>query len=195
MKIGSARNWVRLFGVAAFGVALMMGWEFHIRAIVPLRHQETQVLRDVADLKGRIENAQKTIADIRIDEISAGNSAGEMGGRQPGVAQDLTAQSAPRLLKEHFPYFGIAQPDVRLTATNHEPDIPGYERTVWSVRVPIDGNDPNVGSLLRAAADLDPQRSHLRVLDFSLRPDPEDPERRLAAIHVSVLSRKSEAGR
>ena len=98
--------------------------------------------------------------------------------------------SMPPLVREHFARFGIPVRLVRMNSTKDEPDIPGHERSFWSVALPIDEGGRNIFKMLLAVADLDQEKPFLRVIDFAIRPDPENPTARMASMNVSVLNRK-----
>jgi hypothetical protein len=188
MELG--KKWKRLGAVAVCGLALAASREFYGRSIAPLRQEETETLREIADLRERVESARKTIAEIREQEKDADRIRNEL----ERIENDLPAGSAmvsvPALVSEHFARFGISVPLVRLNRTQDEPSIPGYGRGFWSVALPIDEAGRNIPILLVSVADLDQRNSFVRVLDFSIRPDPETPGGRIGTLNLTAVIRK-----
>lgn len=182
-------KWSKLGALATCGLALAAGWEFYNHSIRSLRKQETETLRDADDLRKRVEDAQQTIASIRTQEKDADRIRGELDRLQDILPAGSAMVSLPVLVKEHFARFGIAIPLIRLNTTQDEPRIPGYQRGFWSVALPIDDAGRNTTTMLLAVANLDTENSFIKVLDFAIRPDPENPDGRVGLLNLSAVIR------
>ena len=186
----SGKTAMRLGGLAACALALVAGWGYYAHSIAPLRLREAEISREVGELRVRVADARKTIAGIQAQENDADRVRSEL----DRLRDELPAGSAmvwlPALLKGHFARAGIAVPVVRLNTTQDEPELPGYGRGYWSAALPIDGAGRNIRTMLAAVADLEEQQPFLRVLDFAIRPDPENPKGRVGLLNLGTLIRK-----
>lgn len=178
----------RVCTVAFCGLALAVGWGFYGLTIAPLMQREAAARRDAADFRERIEGARQKIKEVREIEEDTGRVRGELKRMQD---EQLPAGSAmistPALVKEHFERSGIPVSLVRLNTTQDEPNMPGYVRGFWSVALPIDKEGRHVAPLLLAVAELDQQHSFFRVLDFAIRPDPENQGGRVGLLNVAAV--------
>jgi hypothetical protein len=104
---------------------------------------------------------------------------------------DLPAGSAqvwlPELVKKHFANAGLDVSIVRLNSIHEIPETRNFHRGYWSVGVPVDESGKNIRGLLTAVAQFERQNAFVRVLDFSIVPDPENPGKRLAGMNVTTL--------
>ena len=91
------------------------------------------------------------------------------------------------MVKEHFKHFGIAVDIVRLNTLRLEDGLPGFKRAYWGVSMPMGNDGNNVTGLLLAVAELEEQNRYLKVLDFAIQPDVENPLLRTAAINIEAL--------
>jgi hypothetical protein len=180
----------RIGGVAVYGLALAVGWTFHGRSIVPLRQIEKDTLAEIVDLRASIKSAKVTIAETRTGEQAARLSMSESQRPKDGPSGKPASVWLPALVKEHFTRLGIAEPVVRLNMTEEESAIPGYERAFWFVSLPIDEAGRNIATILLGVADLDQRNPLVRVLDFAVQPDSDDPMRRVATFNLTILSPK-----
>lgn len=180
----------RIGGVAVAGLALAVGWTFHGRSIAPLRQSEKDTMAEVVHLRASIKSGKITIAETRTEEQAARLSRRELERSKDDPSGKPPSVWLPALVKEHFTRLGIAGPVVRLNMTEEESGIPGYERAYWFVSLPIDEAGRNIATILLGVADLDQRNPLVRVLDFAVQSDPDDPTRRVAALNVAILSRK-----
>lgn len=184
------KTWMRLGGLAVCALALWSGREYHSRFIAPLSQREMETLREAGDLGERVASARKTIAEIRAQEKDADRVRSELKRLQDELPAGAATVELPALVKRHFASVGIAVPLVRLNTTLDEPELPGYAHDYWSVALPIDAAGRNIPSMLLAVADLDQQNAFVRVLDFSIRPDSENPDGRVGLLNLVALIRK-----
>jgi hypothetical protein len=94
------------------------------------------------------------------------------------------------MVKEHFARFDISVPLVRLNTIQEEPELPGFEHDYWSVALPITAEGRNIAAMLVAVAEFDQQNPFVKVLDFAIRPDPENPGGRVGLLNLTALIRK-----
>lgn len=184
------RRYRRLFAaVIVGGLLLAAGREFYQRSILPLRQQEAKLRNDLPDLRGRIIGARQTVAEIWKQEKEAEGKRIELKRLKRGSleGEEPPMVAVPASMREHFTRAGLVVSVVRLNTTQDEPELPGCQRVFWSVALPIDGTGHDVAALLQAVADLDQQGSFVRVLDFAIRPDPENAGGRVGLLNVTAL--------
>jgi hypothetical protein len=180
---------MRFGAIAVCALALAVGREFYVHSIAPFSQRETEALREAGDLGERVDGAQKTMADIQAQEKDADRVRSELERLRDELPADA-AVAVPALVKEHFARHGIVVPLVRLNTMQEEPELPGCEHGYWSVALPIDDAGRNITAMLLAVADFDQQNPFVRVLDFSIRPDPENPGGRVGSLNLAALVRK-----
>ena len=176
--------------IATCGLILALGSAFDGRFIAPLRQRETETLREVEGFGKRLAEARTTIAAIQAQEDGAERAKSELKRLQDGVPSGAASVAVPALVKESFARFGLEMPLVRLNPTLDEPELPGYGYGHWSVTLPIDETGRNIHSMLLAVSDLDQQNSFVRVLTFHIRPDYDNPGRRVGSLNLGALIRK-----
>ena len=190
MSMEARKKWARNGALLAGAMVLLAAWDYQAALLAPLRVQETQALREAADLGERIGKAQKLIAEVRPKEAAAAPIRKELDRLQRDIPAGAAMVALPALVKEHFGRSGIPVRLIRLNTTRNEPGIPGYERSFWSLALPIDEAGRNITPLLLAAAELDREHPFLKVLDFAIGPDPENPSGRIASLNLTTLMQK-----
>ncbi len=186
--MATAKTWALLGGIGV--LALAAGWEFHAEFIVPLRQREGEALSELVALRAKVAGVHETISEMNAEEAAANRVRSELNRAQDGQPAGSAMVWMPGLLKDHFARSGISVPLIRLNTTRDEPELPGYEHDYWSVAMPIDGEGRNIAAMLVAVADLGQQNSFVRVLDFAIRPDPENPAGRVGLMNLGALVRK-----
>lgn len=186
----TSKTAMRLGGLAACALALLAGREYYAQSIAPLRLREMETMRGVEELRERIEDARKTIAEIRAQEKDADRVRVELARLREELPAGAATVALPALVKQHFARNEIAVPLIRLNTTQDEPELPGYEHGYWSAALPIDGEGRNIDAMLAAVAEIEPLHPFLRVLDFAIRPDPENPQGRVGLLNLGTLIRK-----
>ena len=96
----------------------------------------------------------------------------------------------PERVKEHFADVGLGVGVIRLTSIHEVPEMPDLRRAYWSIGLPVDDDGRNVTGLLCAAADFERRNPFARVLDFAIRPDVENPGKRVAGLNVMVFTKE-----
>lgn len=180
----------RFGGLAAFALALAAGREYYARSIVPLRQRAAEMLRETDGLGERMENARKTIAETRAQEQEAQHAQSELGRIRDELPKGPATVALPAVLKAHFARSGIDVALVRMNEAKEAPGLPGYEHHYCSMALPIDDAGRNIATLLLAVSGLRQQVPFVRVLDFSIRPDPENPGGRVGSLGLVALTRK-----
>lgn len=188
--MGAGKSFLWLGGLVVCVVALAAGREFYLRSIAPLGQQETETLQAVEDLRGRVENARKTIGGVREQEKGAERVRSALDRLHDELPKGSPAVVVPTLVKEHFARFGIAVHLVRMNTTQDTPGLKGYSDHYFSVALPVDAAGRDVPKMLTAVADFDQQSRFVRVLDFSIRPDPENPGGRVGSLNLTALTGK-----
>ena len=190
MNMKSPTPWMWLAGLAALGLPLAAGWERYASSLALLRDLETASRWEAAKLDARIEKAQATIAEIQAKETAASRLRSELKRKEYAQPVGSAALWMPTLVKENFARSGIAVRLVRLNAMHDEPAISGYERGIWSVILPVEEARQNETKLRLAVAEIESQNPFMRVLDFAIRPDPENPSGRVVSLNFAALVRK-----
>lgn len=175
-----------LLGCLAMGVA----WGGYTQSIAPLQLREMKDRGAIADLHARLETARAAIRDVRKLESDAQVVRAQIA----RLAQEIPAGPAmvwlPELVKTHFAAFGLHGGIVRMTTVLEEPDLPGFRRGYWSIGIPLpEARSSAAGSLL-AVSEFEQQHPYVKVLDVAIRPDPENPQGRVALLNLSALIRQ-----
>lgn len=182
----SENQWNYLGAAAACGLALA-GWGFYARWTAPLHREAAEITRDVVHLRDQIDAAHKTIAEVHAlkKDTEATRSAGVR--LQEGYPPGSPMVWVPTLIKDHFARSGTAVLLTRLNTVQDEPNLPGQARGFWSTALPIDEAGGNLAPMIHGVADLELQNPFFTVLDFAIRPDPENPGRRVALLNLTAL--------
>ena len=185
-------KWMRRGGVAVCGIALAAGWQVYGSWIAPLREMATEARRDVTDLRGRIDGAKKTIAEIRALEQSASGASGALQSLQGDIPPGSPLVWFPTRMEKYFGRMGLSGAVTRLNTALDEPGLPDFEQTYWAVELPVGNSSGEFRAACLAIAEIEPS---IRVLDVEIRHDVNDPARRLLVMNVAILARKAEAPR
>jgi hypothetical protein len=170
--------------------AAVGAWNGYTHFVLPPKKQAAEFTTQADAMRARTEAARRTISEIHAKEPDADLANAELGKLDGQLPSGAAMIWLPELLKTHFGGFGITVPLIRLNTIQDDPELAGYSRGYWSLAVPIDGESRNTPTLLLAVAELEQQSTFLKVLDFDIRPNPEQPDGRLASLNVSVLFRK-----
>lgn len=168
---------------------LGVGWSYE-RSLGSFRRRETNARAEVARLAARVATTRSTIQRARALE----NEAQEVRRQIARLGQDLpegpVAKWMPALLTQHLTASGMKTCVIQMGTVRDEPDLPGFLRGTWSVGLPlVEGSNTTAGSLL-AMAKFKQRHPFVRVLDFAIRPDPENPRQRIALFNLAVLMRR-----
>jgi hypothetical protein len=77
-----------------------------------------------------------------------------------------------------------------MDSVQEEAGLPGCNRGSWSAALPLLESDQKVTGALLAVAELEQRYPFVKVVDFAVQPDLEDPARRVAALKLIALFRK-----
>lgn len=186
----SEKSWVRLKTIATCGLILALGRAFDGQFIEPLRQRETEILREVEAFTKRLVDARTTTAGIQTQEKDAERVQSELARLQDEIPAGAATVAVPALVKQSFARFGLAMPLVSLNPTLDDPELPSFGLGHWFVALPIGDASRDVTTMLLAVADLDQQDSFVRVLTFHIRPDYDNPGRRVGSLNLGALIRK-----
>lgn len=175
--------------LGASGVAAMAWWACG-QLVAPSIEREKADRSAITSLQERIERARIAIREVQA--LESGSAAVHATVAQ--LEKEMPAQAAkvglPELVKQQFGEFGLSVAIVRMNAVREEPVLPGYSRGFWSVAVPIQEGDHSAAGSLLAAAEFEQRHPFVKVVDFAIRPDPENPSRRIALLNVAALIRQ-----
>ncbi|MEQ1862920.1 MAG: hypothetical protein ABMA13_23610 [Chthoniobacteraceae bacterium] len=169
------------------GLALAAGCVGYQWSIAPVRQRESEGSRSVSALRQQIDGARKAIGEVHTLEARFSRERHELDTLHGDLPSGPALVWFPERVKEHFARVGSGVVIVRLNTTMDVPDLPDFRRGYWSVGWPIDEAAGNVSGLMLAVAEFEQQNAFVRVLDFAIRPDPENPGGRMAALNVTAL--------
>ncbi len=190
MSTPSATKWKRFGAVLACGLTLAAGRAVYVRSIAPLLLQETEILGEVGDLKGRIAGARQTLAETLAQEEDIEQARGELMRMKDDRPAGAAEVWVPGLVQPYLRRFGFEKLVTRKNTALKEPHLPGYERIYWCLSVPLQSVPNELTNLLTAIADLEQAEPSVRVVDLVIRPDPDDSSARTAGLTFSTLLRE-----
>ncbi len=168
-------------------VALGAAWTFYSHWLAPLALRARELDREASELREHIDSARDVFCKLRASEQEIGVVRTSLGKLIGSASRGSVMVSLPKRLHDHFATAGIAVQVIRLNTTEDLQGVPGYRRVFWSVALPLAETDRNASGMLGAVADFEARNRFIKVLDFSLRPDVEDPERRTASFNIAAL--------
>jgi len=172
-----------LLGAAAVGVL----WLGYAHSIEPLLRRDREDRSASAQLREQIARARAEIEAVRALENEAQAVRRQIDQLRRAMPEGSALVWMPEQLKRHFARFGLAGSTVRTNTMREEPDLPGFCRGYWSVGLPLGGSGCSAAGSFLAVAEFEQQHPFVRVLDFAIRPDPENPGGRIALLNVAAL--------
>ena len=167
--------------LAIASLAIAAGGVFYERGI------KRGSARETADLHGRIVEAQRLIAEVDTLDIRQHLSASEGIPLSANLPSGSAQVWLPELVKKHFTNAGLDVSIVRLNSLLDIPETRNFQRGYWSVGVAVEENGKNIPDLLTAVAQFERQNTFIKVLDFSVAQDPENPGKRIAGVNLTTL--------
>lgn len=180
---------IQIIVILLAALLLGVGWSYE-RSLASFQQRETDARAEVARLAERIATTRSTIQEARSLE----NEAQEARKQIARLGDDLPAGPAakwmPALLAQHLTARGMKTCVIQMGTIREEPDLPGFLRSSWSVGLPLAEGSGNTAGPLFAMAGFKQHHPFVRVLDFAIRTDPENPRQRIAHFNLAVLMRK-----
>lgn len=173
-------------GVSAVLVIALIGGAW----IAPIRKRGNDLRRRLGELNQSFEAARKTMQRVTEMEQATAQARGEMNRLHGDPGKGSALVWLPKMVKEHFKQVGIAVTTIRLNAVQEEPGLPGYTRAYWGISLPLEDGGKSVTAVLLAVTEMEEQNRHLKVLDFAIQPDVDNPLLRTAAFNIKALIRK-----
>jgi hypothetical protein len=177
----SSRCRVGIRVLAVGSLVLAAGGVFYEQGVKRGRARET------AELHGRIVEGQRFVAEAEKLEFRAVEATRP----RALVDIDLPPGSAqvwlPPMVKKHFANAALEVSVIRLNSIQEIPETPNFRRGYWSIGVPVEEDGKNIPAVLTTLAQLEKQNPYLRVLDFSIAADPENPGKRIAGMNLTTL--------
>lgn len=175
-----------LLGCAAAGLA----WFGYQRSLAPFEQSEREARVATASLRERLEKARVAIQEVRTLEGDAQTVRRQMDQLAMDLPDGPAAVWMPKLIKDHFAAVGLPVSIVRMNTVRAVPELLSFRRGYWSVGLPIGETAHSAVGPLLAVAEFERQHPLVKVLDFAIRPNPENPRRRVALLNVAALIRK-----
>ena len=175
--------------LAASGVAGMAWWACG-QLIAPFLEREKADRSVIARLQEHTERARIAIREVQALESGSAAVRAKIAQLDNEIPAESAKVGVPALVKQHFAGFGLSEAIVRMNAVREEAALPGYSRGYWSVALPIPEADRSAAASLLAAAEFEQRHPFVKVVDFAIRPDPENPSRRIALLNVAALIRQ-----
>lgn len=169
------------------GLALGSAWLFSEYAITPLRLHEKDSVRRVEELRQQLDSAHAALRGIGNPKQELEDEGSALNRLLGESALKSTMVSFPENVRQHFARFGVPLRAMRLNTTQEMPDLPGYQRVYWSVGLSVAEADRTLTGLLISVAELEEQNRFIKVLDFALQPDVEEPGSRTVGINLVTL--------
>ncbi len=193
--MGFTKYQMRIWGIAAGGLALAAGLVFYLQGIAPLRRREAEAHRSVAALQQRIADADRMVVEVRAMEARAGRERREFAALMGSFPAGPALVWFPEQMKAQFGRSGGVEVVTRLNTTRPVAGLPDFQRTYWAVQMPVGNATSDLREICLAIAALDLSDPFLRVVNATIRPDANDLSRHLAVINIAVLSPKVGASR
>ncbi len=191
MKAPTVRSRI-LMGLLVVTVSGAAWWRC-TASIAPFGQREAKDQAESAGLRERLEKMQAVIREVGILEQTAGNARQQIASLQVEIPAGPASVWLPEQVKKHFARFGLTEAVVRMTTVQEVPDLPDHRRGYWSVALPIgDASYKAVGAFV-AVAEFEEQHPLIKVLDFGIRPDSENPQSRVVLLNLKALVRNEVA--
>ena len=172
--------------VLAAGVA----WWACSPLITPYRELEKADRETIAGLRGQLNDAHSLIDNARTLESKTEALRSQMDRLDREIPGPSEQGLLPEQVKKHFARFGLSVSLVRMNRVEEEFDLSGYDRGYWSVSLPIANAQAKVAESLLAAAEFEQQHPFVKMRDFVIQPDPDNPQGRIALLNLEALIRK-----
>jgi hypothetical protein len=176
-------------------VTLAAGWAFYSNSIAPLGERERQTVQKVAEMQAFLAHAQKEVKAVQSLEEELGRARVEHYRLTGDVPQGSAMVWLPDRLKQHFGRHGIRDCTAQFNTSIDEPALPGYERTYWAVNLPLRELSQDLETVFMAVSNLEQTDPIVRIVDAAVRPDLQNPSRRVAVVNVGALVRKEKPAR
>jgi len=168
-------------GAAAIGL-------FYAYGVAAPARRVRELSSALAERNNNIRLARNSIERTRELECECASIRTQLASRGDVLASPLVL--FPEQMTRHFRQFGIENVTTRVNTGLKDPELPGYQRTFWSVAVPLSGSQNEVDRALLAFSDLESANPFLRVHTVTAFADSEVKVLggRRAMVTVSVLT-------
>ena len=175
-----------LVGGALLGFACLV----YRQTIIPCRLRERDLLRQRLEVQEQLKAAHRTLREVKDTEQESAQARAALNRLLGEDGRGSPMVSLPESIRQQFARAGLPLRVIRLNTIQEEPHLRGYQRVYWSVGLPIPEVDRIVTALLSEVVKLEQADRFIKVVDFALQPDAEDPRLRTAAINIMALVRK-----
>jgi hypothetical protein len=176
--------------LCAGGTLLGAAWAIHAHWIAPLDRRISQLAGDIAATQEQIQGARHAIQKIKAQEQANAQSRRQLNastGDLPGAPVEAWF---PPKLRTHLLQFGITEAVIRLNTKAPEPCLSGYERTYWRLGLPAQHGVRTISTVVHAVAEIEEQDPFTRIVDFSVRSDPMEPDAITGGVNLTALVRR-----
>lgn len=156
------------------------------RAIAPLQRQQAEWLLEIDSLRNQVRLAQDELNAIKDQEQAGWQLRRSLDSLHDGIPVDSAVTWFPPRMKSLLGRLGVEQVGIRLNTTEPEPKLVGYERTFWHVSLPQQSSMRKMTDALLVVAQLEQQDRFVKIMDFSLHAEAQEPA--WVAGHVNVMA-------
>lgn len=166
------------------GALLSLAWVTYRLSISPLERRAQELHSECTDVRERIASTRRAIQEIKRQEQAAAGSRGELRRLHHDLPTGSVIVWFPTRMKQYFDRFDLTDSATRLNTAVPEPEIPGFQRTYWSVDLPLASQ--KLSELLIAIENLEDAEPIVKILDLAIRQDNESGQRTMV-INVAAL--------
>lgn len=170
--------------VAALAAA---SWLVYGQELAPHYASEAEQSAAVTALADKLHRTRLAIRDAQRAEQRVAPALRELEDLRRPIPAGPAATWFPALLTDHLSKFQLTASGIRLVALRQDQKQPGTERGYWSVGISAGPRGQEIGKILLAVADLETRYPFMRLVNFSIDPNPEKPGERIAAVNVTSL--------
>lgn len=180
----------RLISHLTAAAALLATVATYFYEVVPLRERNERLQQSLRATREARARDWAQIRQAREREQETAGARAEISRLLGYLHEGSAAVEMPLLAKKHFHRFSFEASVVRLNALRNESGLQHCQTAYLGVGVPVERGGQDVAGLLLAVAELEDQNKFVRIVDFSLGPDAEDPRRLMGGFNFSALVRE-----
>ena len=164
-------------------------WLLYRGGIAPLQTEHLSLRQKHEDLRQKIAATHQELTTLKDSDQKVAEVRARLNAMLSDQAGDPLV-NFPRKMQEYFGQFGYPSCNVRLVTTRQAADLSDYQKIYWSIGIPIPETEPNLQQLLVAVTALEQGDRYIKMTDFAVEADPQNPNLRVASLNLVVLGTK-----